>query len=127
MRRKTHANVFVGFIALLFLSIAFHEHPATPMMGVFAAYLGGLFWMKNVSIWSFMLSHWLRIVVYAVGYIIIGAVWTVPKWWIFVRKSKNHEQLKHDYDMLIDKRGRSTVVTDEDRYNAALSIVSTNK
>ena len=117
----------IGFIGLLVLSIAFHEHPSTPMMGVFAAYMGGYVWMNNLSIWSLLLEYWLKIIVYAVGYIVIGAVWTVPKWWIYVRKSKNHDRLKQSYDQKLNKRGRSTIITPDDKYNAALSIVGENK
>jgi len=117
----------IGFVMLIVLSIFLHEHPTTPMMGVFVSYIGGLLWIYNISIFSILLSYWIQIVVYAIAYIIIGAAWTVPKWWIYVRKSKNIERLKADYDKILDKSARNSVITDEDRYNAALSIVGNNK
>jgi hypothetical protein len=117
----------LGFILLIGFSIALHEHPATPMLGIFAAYIGGYLWMNNYSIWSVLFTYWLNIILYAAGYMIIGAAWTVPKWWIYVRKSKNFSTLQSQYVDGLNKRGRNTVISDADRYNMALYIVGQHK
>lgn len=117
----------IGFVALILLSVAFHEHPQTPMLGILGAYLGTWIWYSSFNVSTFFLHYWLKISVYVVGYVLVGAVWTVPKWWIYVRKSKNRKQLKESYNIMVKTKSRSTEVTDDEKYLAALRIVSNNK
>ena len=121
-------GINIGFVALIILSIAFHEHPNTPMLGVVGAYLGTLVWYNNVGVWTFLVSYWLKIIGYVFGYVLVGAAWTVPRWWIYVRKDKVHEKFKGQFETLVKRStDEGQQITDDVKYQAALQIVKENK
>lgn len=117
----------LGFIAILAIAIILHEHPFVPMIPFFVAYIGAYSHLNNVNIISLVFHHWIRVFVCSITYVCVGAAWTIPKWWIFVRKSKNHENFKREYQRLLHKKDRNSEISANERYEAALAIVNQNK
>ena len=117
----------IGFLALVILSVIIHEHPSVPMIAIIGSYFGTWMWFCNFKLWSFLVAQWFKIIIYVVIYTIGGAVWTVPKFWLWVRKEKNRTRLKERFNSKIYKRGRDTVATAQERRDAARSMISENK
>jgi len=78
----------IGLLLISFLFIGCDS--AIALLGLWIVYFLAGLWFNNwtfIQMWGWMGSHAFDILMYIIGYLVIGALWSVFKWYLFVVKS----------------------------------------
>ncbi len=79
--------ILVGIVSLLLIAAVEYEKPGWATFSLIVAFT--LLWLLgDVNIVALALSNPLLAVGVVAGYFVIGALWSVGKWWFFVRKCR---------------------------------------
>lgn len=103
-------TVAIFILLLIFVDKIFWGWSTTCLI----AYIMILQFVSKVDVLGFILHHPIKILLYIVGYFLIGTVWSLIKWWLYIRKTLE-KVLKNKLER--DKRFGVVETTIEERRN----------